>query len=458
MSGTGTGYDSATVYSVPDNATLYAKWNSIHTLAFNALGGAVSPASKSVAHSTAVGALPVPMRSGYSFGGWFTEPDGAGTRYDSATVYSVQRSDTLYAQWTGNAYTLAFDALGGAVAPASKTVTCGAAAGVLPVPTRGGYAFGGWFTEPDGAGARYDSATVYIATVDTTLYAKWTPSYLLIFNAQTGAVTPTVKTVVYNKEVSALPTPARGGYAFNGWYTQPEGGGTQYTAATVYTASANTILYAKWVSATATYTLTFNAQGGTVNPASQTVIYGVAVGALPTPARSGYTFDGWFTQPNGAGTQYTAATVYGVSGNTTLYARWTEDNVATTYTLTFNAQGGTVNSTSKTVTYNTMVGALPTPARSGYTFGGWYTQPNGAGAQYTATTVYVVSGNITLYARWTEGNVATYTLTFDAQGGTVTPTSQTVTYNTAVGMLPTPARSGYAFGGWYTQPNRAGTQ
>ncbi|MDR0688024.1 MAG: leucine-rich repeat protein, partial [Prevotellaceae bacterium] len=150
----------------------------------------------------------------------------------------------------------------------------------------------------------------------------------------------------------------------------------------------------------ATYTLTFDAQSGTVSPTSKTVTSGVAVGALPTPTRSGYTFGGWYTQPNGAGTQYIENTVFSTSDNLTLYAKWTANNAAT-YTLTFDAQEGTVSTTSKTVTDGVAVGALPMPTRSGYTFGGWYTKTNGAGTQYTENTVFSASSNLTLYAKWT---------------------------------------------------------
>ncbi|MDR1342298.1 MAG: GH32 C-terminal domain-containing protein [Prevotellaceae bacterium] len=69
--------------------------------------------------------------------------------------------------------------------------------------------------------------------------------------------------------------------------------------------------------------LTFNAQGGTVSQADKTVISGAHVGDLPRPVRSGYTFAGWYTQPDGGGTLYTATTF--ASGSVTLYAKWTPE-------------------------------------------------------------------------------------------------------------------------------------
>jgi uncharacterized repeat protein (TIGR02543 family) len=148
------------------------------------------------------------------------------------------------------------------------------------------------------------------------------------------------------------------------------------------------------------YTLTLNAQEGAVSLANVTVVPGEVVGELPTPTRSGYTFGGWYTETEGKGTRYTEVSVYNILGNTTLYAKWTEN----TYTLTFDAQSGTVAPASKSIASGAAVGALPTPTRSGYTFGGWYTAPNGAGIRCTEATVYNILGNTTLYAKWTAGS------------------------------------------------------
>ncbi len=72
-----------------------------------------------------------------------------------------------------------------------------------------------------------------------------------------------------------------------------------------------------------TATVTFDAQGGTVNPASSTVTNSLAYGALPTPARNGYTFGGWWTGSGGSGTQVNSATTVTITAAQTLYAKWT---------------------------------------------------------------------------------------------------------------------------------------
>jgi len=127
--------------------------------------------------------------------------------------------------------------------------------------------------------------------------------------------------------------------------------------------------------------------------------------------------------------------------------------------LTLDANGGTVSPASKTVTYNSKIGTLPTPTRTGYTFKGWYTATSG-GSKYTSTTKVTFIGDKNLYARW---KAKTYTAKFSANGGS-TPTksgkaykSKTVTFGKTYGALPTTKRTGYTFAGWFTD-KLAGTQ
>jgi uncharacterized repeat protein (TIGR02543 family) len=218
-------------------------------------------------------------------------------------------------------------------------------------------------------------------------------AWILTFDAQGGTVSPANQPVGYNAAVGTLPVPTRTGYLFTGWNTVQDGSGTAYTEATVYAQTNGITLYAQWTPA---YTLTFDARGGTVSPANKEVAYGAAVGALPAPTRTGYTFAGWNTAQNGSGTAYTEATVYTQTGGITLYAQWT----ANRYTLTFDARGGAVSPANKEVTYNAAVGALPAPTRTDYIFNGWNTAQDGSGTAYTDATIYTQTNGITLYALW----------------------------------------------------------
>ena len=200
--------------------------------------------------------------------------------------------------------------------------------------------------------------------------------------------------------------------------------------------------------------VTFNAQSGTTpSPASKTVTNHLAYGTLATTTRTGYTFAGWWTGTSGTGTQITSATTVNTTAAQTLYANWT----ANSYTVTFDAQGGTTPSpTSKAVTYASTYGTLATTTRAGYTFAGWWTGTGGTGTQITSATTVTITAAQTLYANWTPNS---YTVTFDAQGGTTpSPTSKTVTYASTYGTLATTTRTGYTLAGWWTGTNGTGTQ
>jgi uncharacterized repeat protein (TIGR02543 family) len=110
-------------------------------------------------------------------------------------------------------------------------------------------------------------------------------------------------------------------------------------------------------------------------------------------------------------------------------------------TVTFDANGGSCDTTSVTVNAGGIV-ILPTPTYIGYTFTGWSDGTN----TYTADAGYTVTGDVTLTAQW---EAIKYTVTYDANGGSVASTSETVNAGETV-TLPTPTRTGYRFLGWYT--------
>ena len=197
----------------------------------------------------------------------------------------------------------------------------------------------------------------------------------------------------------------------------------------------------KPIPATGYITVSFNANGGNVSPASRVVYYQKAYGGLPTPTRQHYDFKGWFTALNG-GTKISSDTIVSATENQVLYAQWTEKS----FTLTFNANGGSVSISNKTITYGKTYGTLPTPTRTGYSFAGWYTE-SAAGTVVNSSSIVNTSTAHSLYAHWTINN---YTLKFDPNGGTVSTASKTLNYGSVYGTLPTPSRDYYTFNGWFT--------
>ena len=151
----------------------------------------------------------------------------------------------------------------------------------------------------------------------------------------------------------------------------------------------------------ATYTITYNLNGGT-NPSGAPTTYTSSKGAtLPNPTRTGYSFDGWYTNSSFTGTKYTSI-AGGSTGNKTFYAKWN----LTTYTITYNLNGGTNPSTAPTTyTYTTSTFNLPAPTKTGYVFAGWYTSSTFSGVKET-TIAKGSAGNRIYYAKWNV-NIAT---------------------------------------------------
>ena len=195
---------------------------------------------------------------------------------------------------------------------------------------------------------------------------------------------------------------------------QQQVGGSHYTARDTYS----------YTVPAKTFTVTFNGNGGgTPSPASKTVTYNSTYGTLATCTRTGYTLAGWFTAATG-GTQITSSTTVKITANQTLYAQWTPN----TYTVTFDANGGTTPTASQSVTYMNGYGTMPTPTRSGYAFLGWFTAASG-GTQVTSSTTYATAGDSTVYAQWEPmsilhlvdgGSVTTVTRIYVVDNNTVT--------------------------------------
>lgn len=191
-------------------------------------------------------------------------------------------------------------------------------------------------------------------------------------------------------------------------------------------------------------TVTYNKNGGSSGTASQTGYVGASL--TGTASRTGYTFAGWYTSASGGSKVTTIPT----TANTTYYAHWT----AKSYTVTFNANGGS-STTTKSETYGSKYIFPSNPTRTGYTFAGWYTAASGGSKVTTSTTVATASAH-TVYAHWTAN---TYYVAFNGNGATGTMTNQTHTYGTSLALSPnTFDRSPtYAFNNWNTQADGTGT-
>lgn len=235
----------------PSNPTIHCSDdadNSSYTVTFDPRGGTVSPTTQEVTNGETYGTLPIPTWRNHTFDGWFTKPDG-GAQVTAQTPVSLTGDQVLYAHWLSapEVHTILFDAGGGSVSPASKNVTWGMNYGVLPTPVRDGYTFLGWYTDRY-SGESVNSLDTFTGDCDLTLYAHWEQSgraYTVTFDAAGGSVDPESKQVISGQSYGDLPTPIYRGHAFDGWYTQLNGGQRILSTHTAEL-TANQTLYAHW--------------------------------------------------------------------------------------------------------------------------------------------------------------------------------------------------------------------
>jgi uncharacterized repeat protein (TIGR02543 family) len=220
--------------------------------------------------------------------------------------------------------------------------------------------------------------------VDIRVYAKWKAYPLVTFDADGGLLAENTAICAPGKKLGSLPdVPERDGYVFVGWFTGKNGGGAEFTAATVV--SADITVYAKWIAEALAAKVTFYvSEGRAISTVICTKGENVALPS-PDPTRSAYTFEGWFTRD---GVQFTEATV--VTERVDVYAKWVPYMV-----ITFNTNFGVPTISTVICPIWETIDLPDTPVRSGYTFGGWFTA---GGVQFTEATV--VSANLTVYAKW----------------------------------------------------------
>lgn len=151
------------------------------------------------------------------------------------------------------------------------------------------------------------------------------------------------------------------------------------------------------VPAWTSYTVKYNANGGSGAPSNQTKWKDQTLTLSSTkPTRTGYSFQGWATSSSGSVT-YAAGGSYTTNAAVTLYAVWK----ANTYTVKYNANGGSGAPSNQTKTYGvTLTLSSTKPTRTNYTFKGWGTSSGATTVSYAAGGSYTTNASITLYAIW----------------------------------------------------------
>ena len=273
-------------------------------------------------------------------------------------------------------------------------------------------------------------------------YIKLVSAYtcpVVTFNANGGSVGTASKKVYINTPYGTLPTPTRTGYYFAGWYTAASGGSLVKEDTNV-SITSNQTLYAHWTPYT--YTVSYNANGGTGAPGNQTKTHGVSLTLSSVkPTKDGYTFQGWSTTLNSS-VQYNPGSAYSGNANLTLYAVWNPVK----YPIYFNANGGTgAPDTQYQTHFEYLTLSSVVPQRAGYTFQGWSYAVDGAIA-YQPGDQFGENRSVTLYTAWAP---CTYTISYDANGGENAPAAQTKRHGQNITITTdVPTRAGYTFKGW----------
>ena len=225
--------------------------------------------------------------------------------------------------------------------------------------------------------------------------------------------------------------PTKSFYTFMGFFTQD---GKELLNVNLITED---VYYAHWTPTN--YSISYNLNGGSLSGQKTSYNIETANFTLPTPSKSGYTFTGW-TGSNGTTAQKSVTITKGSTGNRSYTANWTPTN----YTISYNANGGSLSGQKTSYNVNTDSFTLPQPTRSGYTFTGW-TGSNGTAAQKSVTIVKGSTGNKSYTANW---SINAYTIGYTLNGGSISgqPTSYNV--ESANFTLPTPSKSDYTFTGW----------
>lgn len=375
--------------------------------------------------------------------------DGGKTSDTDGWSMVRNRSVTVYA--TPNAYTIFYKR------NASPDDTVGSASTkkyynekVTPMSTTGswlsrpGYTCIGWNTKPDGSGEWHNTEWVYTTLGNLTLYAQWEGNpYTVTYDANggSGAPAPQTKTngvsltltsakPTTSKQVkltfnpnggSVNPTSATRTCSFLRWNTRPDGTGTNYNSGSTYTEDAAVTLYAIWSS--------------------------VSAGELPVPTRANCIFTDWYTAVDG-GSKVTSTSTF--SQDTTIYARWN-------YIVKYNLNGGYIGDSAdddsnipdaiKRHNEDLKLTDIQ-PQKSGLIFKGWARTSTATVPEYLAGSTYTNNAPTTLYAVY---GVRSYTVNFDLRGGIYTGGGalvQTVEHGKNAVLPNNPTREGKVFKGW----------
>jgi len=422
------------------NTKLFAKWlANVNILILNGNGNTNGLMENQLVATDSTIKLPtnIFVKNGYEFIGWSISANGK-VVYKDCDEYIMGTSpiNNIYAVWKIVNYTITYDLNGGS-ANNEATYTFETESFALNNPTKTGYYFTGW----SGTGIDNSSTNVTItkgSSGDRTYTANWTPIDYTIEYDLNGGVVSTNNPATYNIETETfvLNNPTKEGYTFVGW--TGANGLTAQTSVSITKGNIENRTYkANWTPIN--YEITYNLNGGTNSPSNPNTYTIEDETILLYPTKNGYDFTGW----SGTGLDNSSTNVTiteGSTGDRSYTANWTP----TKYTVTYNLEGGIVESVNPAI-YNveTETFTLNNPTKEYYDFIGW----SGTGITGNSTSVSITkgsTGNRTYTANWAPTN---YSITYNLNGGSAN-NEATYTIETENFTLNNPTKNGYDFTGW----------
>ena len=464
-----TGSSSITVNFSPTDTTNYnnasAKTYTVtvknqYTITYNNNGGSGCTTKNNVSAGKAIGALCTPSWTGHTFQGWFTAASG-GTQVTSSTIMGTSNM-TVYAHWSAKQIKIKYDANGGSGKMYTTVYTYSNDGSYVNFSTntftKTGHTFAGWHIKDDDTGLYFGCTDTSKCTYGVSSGLDWynssqsgfkyfTPGTDGIWKISRGETendvtaiaqwTPNKYTVTYNGNMFFTTSQTSGGinvtYDYNNSYITLNGTASSQVG-------IDFGLFGETLSQNLQFKTTLTYVSGSYSGSGciATEIRKADGGSLST---RNWVDVGFPTSGSSSGVLTVSATA--ASEGSRVYS-WLYLNSG----FVFNNYKIKINITklyTKSVTYASTYGTSYTPVRIGHTFAGWYTAESG-GTAVSSTTTVTNPSNHTLYAHWSAN---TYTVSYNANGGTGAPSAQSFVFNSDTRISTTkPTRVGYTFLNW----------
>ena len=410
---------------------LFAKWNYISSVTFDANGGDCETKSSNFVSGEAY-SLPKPTKSGFIFVGWF---DGE-TKVEDKGVWSIEKNVTLVAKWSAEKTEINYELnLDGAVNNNPTILDTITENIELTAPAfEGKFIFDGWYSDSKFTSeSKITHITTDMVGKKITLYAKWNPIYTVTLNADGG--TGAVESLEFILgESYKLPEPLKDGFKFAGWYN----GNARVDSEGIWDITSNVTLLAKWTEIPVeknkiTYVLGYE---GVVNENPVDYDGKEIIDLIPATFDENHTFLGWYTSSDfNENSKIEKLTPEMFGEDITIYAKW-----STSYTVTLDIDG---DKTTVKVTYNDDY-SFAEPTKQGYRFTGWF---NG-NEHVSSSGKWTIGSDVTLVAGW---ELVTFKIEYVLGYENLAndnPTSFDITTGT-VTLKPVEYDEKHEFAGWY---------